>query len=248
VTITTTPTITSLLPSSAIAGAAGGFTLQVEGANFAMSSPGPGSTILVSGTARNTVCGSAQACTTTLAASDLQIAESLSVVVQNPGGITSNSAAFVVVPTSGAPTNVPVTSGAPAAAGQDIVVVDLSTDGAAAPATDVSLNVVAIGIFVPASGSCSLGSGPVELAPPTLGTATADLCAFSTSGLDPSLLYMLSGPTPGDISIAGSEPLGLGIIHLTLEVPAAAKAGARSLLITNANLDMTAGSGAIDVQ
>ncbi len=248
VTITTTPTITSLLPSSATAGAAGGFTLQVEGANFTPSSPGPGSTILISGSARNTVCATALACTTTLASSDLQIAESLSVVVQNPSGMASNSVAFVILPANGAPTDIPVTTGAPSATGQDIVVVDLSTDGAAAPAADVSLNVAAIGIFVPATGSCSLGGGPVELTPPASGTATEDLCAFSTSGLDPSLLYTLSGPSPGDIAIVGAEPLGLGIIHLTLEVPASAKAGARSLLIENANLDVTAGSGAIDVQ
>ena len=75
----------------------------------------------------------------------------------------------------------------------------------------MSLNVAAIGIFVPATASCSLGGGPVELAPPASGTATEDLCAFSTSGLDPSLLYTLSGPSPGDIAIVGAEPLGLGL-------------------------------------
>jgi hypothetical protein len=40
----------------------------------------------------------------------------------------------------------------------------------------------------------------------------------------------------------------LGIVHLTLEVLAGAKTRARTLLIQNSNLDVTAASGAIDVQ
>ncbi len=52
VTITGGPAISSLAPSSAYAGSAGGFTLLASGNNFIASSPGPGSTILIAGARR----------------------------------------------------------------------------------------------------------------------------------------------------------------------------------------------------
>lgn len=96
VTISGGPFISSLAPSSAYQGSAGGFTLQLSGSNFAASSPGPGSTILVTGTSRTTSCVSTAECTTSLAATDLQSAGNLSVQVQNPDGTLSNTATFVV--------------------------------------------------------------------------------------------------------------------------------------------------------
>jgi hypothetical protein len=103
-------------------------------------------------------------------------------------------------------------------------------------------------LFQPATGACTVGGGPATLARPTSGTAIEHLCAFSVSGLDPSLDYTLSGPSPGDITIVGKEPLGLGIVHLTLAVPATARIGARTLFIRNANGDVTAASGALEVR
>ncbi len=247
VTITLQPTILTLRPSSITAGAAGGFTLRVEGGNFISSSPGPGSTVLIGGIARGTVCSSTSVCTTTLAAPDLAIAANLSAGVQNPDGSMSNTAMFVVVPPLASADIIPLTPGAPAAS-RDITVAELSTNSSSSPPENVNLNIIAIGPFQPAIGSCLLGGGSVTLARPSSGTATADLCAFSLSGLDPSLAFTLGGPSPNDIAIVGKEPLGLGIIHLTLQVPSTARTGARTLFIQNANLDLTAASGAIEVR
>ncbi len=248
VTVTLQPVILSLLPSSATAGAAGGFTLLVTGGNFIATSPGPGSAILVGGTARATVCSSTASCSTTLTAQDLLFATNLGIAVQNPGGAVSNAATFVVAPPPAGAGAVLLTPGAPAAANKDIIVVDLSTNGSSSPPDDVSLNIVAIGIFQPASGNCTLGGGSIALVRPVSGTATADLCAFSVSGLDPSFTYTVSGPAPPDLIIVGEEPLGLGIVHLTLQLPSTALAGVRTLFIQNAALDMTAASGSIEIR
>ncbi len=249
VTIALQPAILSLSPSSGVAGAAGGFTLLVEGGNFAASTPGPGSTLLIGGSARNTVCSAATTCTTSLTAQDLAIPENLSVAVQNPNGATSNTVSFVVAPqTSSGPRIIPLTPSAPSATGENISVVELSTNGSSSPSQDASLNVVAIGPYVPATGSCTLGGGPVTLVRPASGTATADICAFSVSGLDPSLAYTLTGPSPADITIVAKAPLGLGIVDLTLQVPSTALAGPRTLFIQNPNMDVTAATGGIAVQ
>jgi hypothetical protein len=248
VTIGTGPAITLLAPLSATAGAAGGFVLDVQGANFAASAPGPGSTILIGGVARNTLCDTAADCTTTLAAGDLAIAGNLGVTVQNPGGLLSNAATFVIVPATSAPGSIPLTPGAPSATGENIIVVDLSTNGSGFPPQDVSLSLVAIGNFTTANNTCTLNAGPIEIAPPVSGAAAVSLCALSISGLDTSDVFTLTGPSPGDIGFWGDEPLGLGIIYLQLEVPSAAQTGARSLFVQNANLDMTAATGALDVQ
>jgi hypothetical protein len=43
--------------------------------------------------------------------------------------------------------------------------------------------------------------------------------------------YSISGP--GDISVISRQPAGLGIIQLTLQIPATAAPGARTLFIQN---------------
>jgi hypothetical protein len=248
VTISSGPHISALAPSSAYAGSAGGFTLEISGSNFIASSPGPGSTIFVTGTPRTTSCLSNAVCTTSLAAADLQFAGNLAVQVQNPDGTLSNTATFVVLAPGSGPDLIPLTPGAPFAAGKDIVVVELSTNGGSGAAGNVNLNVVAIGTYAVATSTCMLGSSPAVIVRPASGTATADLCAFSVSGLDPSFAYSLSGPTTPDITITNREPLGLGIIHLTLQVPATAAAGPRTLFVENPNKDKAAGTGAIEVR
>ncbi len=208
------PVITSLAPSSATAGAAGGFILDVQGANFVTSSPGPVSTIFVGGSARATFCDSDLDCTTTLAASDLAIAGNLSVTVQNPGGLQSNAAAFVVVAaTPGGGSNIPLLPGSPSASGKDIIVVDLSTNGSTVPAQDVSLSIVAAGPFTTTTNTCSLNAGPIAVTPPGSGTGALSICALSISGLDPADTFTLTGPSPADMVVAAEEPLGLGIIE-----------------------------------
>ncbi len=248
VTISGGPNISSLAPSSAYAGSAGGFTLKISGGNFIASSPGPGSTILVAGSARNTSCTSDTQCTTSLTAADLSVAGNLTVSLQNPDGTLSNSVAFVVLAPGSGPDTIPLTPGAPSASGKDIVVVELSTNGGSGAAGNVSLNVAAIGVYVVATSSCTLGGSPVTIFRPSSGAAIADLCVFSVSGLDPSFTYTLSGPVSADILITTREPLGLGIIHLALQVPATAAVGPRTLFVENPNKDMAAGTGAIEVR
>jgi hypothetical protein len=77
---------------------------------------------------------------------------------------------------------------------------------------------------------------------------TADLCVFSVSALDPSFRYSIRGPASPEITIINREPLGLGMLHLTLQVPAAAAPGARTLFVQNPKGDTAAGTGAIEVQ
>lgn len=248
VTITANPAILSLLPSSITAGAAGGFTLDVQGANFIPTGTGTGSTILIGGGARTTSCTSASDCSTPLSTADLAVSGNLSVAIQNSAGNVSNAVAFVVVPPTGPAGNIALTPGAPTATGKDIVVTDLSTNGSSLPSEDVSLSVAAIGIFQSATDACSLNGGPVTAVPPASGQSTFSICAFSVAGLAPSYLYSLSGPSPNDMSIVSEAPLGLGIVDLAIQFSSTTVSGVRTLFIQNASLDEAAATGAIDVQ
>jgi len=141
---------------------------------------------------------------------------------------------------------IPLTSSSPAAPGKDIVVVDPTTAGISSPGNDLDLNVAALGAFSTATSSCVLGGSSVPLQRPASGTATADICLFSQSGFDTSMAYTVSGP--GDITVISKQPAGLGIIHLTLQIPATAAPGARTLFMQTINLDKTAASGALEVR
>ncbi|HET6142285.1 MAG TPA: hypothetical protein VFE02_02170 [Candidatus Acidoferrales bacterium] len=242
------PAIFSFAPTSAYAGTAGGFTLLVTGINFGATSPGPGSTILVSGTPRSTNCSSSTQCITSLEAADLQSAGNLNLQLQNPDGTLSNTQIFVVLAPGSGMSIIPLTPSAPTSTGNDIVVVDLSTNGGSGASGNVSLSLAAIGPYSPSIGSCTLGGNPVILQPPPFGNGSGDLCVFSVSGLSASFSFSVSGPNVPDVAVINREPLGLGILHLTLSVPSTAPTGARTLFITNPNGDMAAGSGAIVVK
>ena len=221
---------------------------KYPGATSSHRVPGPAPRFWLRARRATTSCVSSAECTTSLHAADLQSAGNLAVQVQNPDGTLSNTATFVVLaPGSGAGT-IPLTPSAPSRAGKDIVVVELSTNGGSGAAGNVSLNVAAIGTYTVATSSCTLGGSPVIILRPATGTATADLCVFSVSGLDPSYTYTISGPPVPDITISNREPLGLGIIHLTLQVPATAAAGPRTLFVENPDKDKAAGTGAIEVR
>jgi len=84
------PTITSISPTSAIAGAAA-FTLTVNGTNFVS-----GSTVSFNGNARTTTFVSATQLTAAILASDIAIAGNFNVTVTNPGG-TSNAVSLTVL-------------------------------------------------------------------------------------------------------------------------------------------------------
>lgn len=246
VTIAGGPNILTLHPSSVYAGAAQGFTLRVDGNGFAASSPGPGSTLLIAGTARTTSCISAQECTAPISAADVSLTGNVSVQLQDPNGVLSNVMSLVVAAPNPSDEIILLTNSAPAATGKDIVVVDPTTAGISSPGNDLDLNVAALGAFSTATNSCALGGNPLPLQLPASGTATADICLFSQSGFDTSMTYTVSGP--GDITVISKQPAGLGIIHLTLQIPTTAAPGARTLFIQNTNLDKTAASGALEVQ
>ena len=242
------PAIFSFAPTSAYAGTAGGFTLLVTGINFVPSSPGPGSTVLVSGTSRSTNCASSTQCLTSLSAADLQSAGNLSVQLQNPNGALSNTQIFVVLAQGSGISIVPLTPSAPTSTGNDIVVVDLSTNGGSGSAGNVSLSLAAIGAYSPSTGSCTLAGSPVVIHRPVSGNGNGDLCVFSVSGLSASFSFSVSGPATPDIAVINREPMGLGILHLTLSIAATASVGARTLFIENQNGDLAAGTGALLVQ
>jgi hypothetical protein len=245
ITISTGSNILALHPASVYAGAAQGFTLLVDGSGFVASSPGPGSVLLIGGTARTTTCGTATTCTTPVTAVDVATAGTVAIQMQNPGGTSSNVVSLVVAAPNTGNEVISLTSSAPAAAGEDIVVVDPTTAGVSVPGDDVDLNVGALGSFSTANNSCTLAGNPLQLQRPPSGTSTADICIFSESGLDISMTYTVSGT--GDISVVAKQPAGLGIIHLTLQIPSTAAAGPRALFIQNTNLDEAAASGALEV-
>jgi hypothetical protein len=248
IAISLRPVIFSISPSSAYQGTAGGFTLELSGNNFAAANPGPSSTILVSGSPHDGSCVSTVECTTSLNASDLLIAGNLSVQVENPDGTLSNAITFVVTAPGSAADIIPLTPGAPTVGGKDIVVVELSTNGGSGASGNVSLNVASIGAYNLATSSCVLAGSTLVVLRPASGTTTADLCAFSVSGLDPSFIYSISGPASPDIVVINREPLGLGIVHLTLQVPATAATGPRTLFVQNPDGDQAAGTAVIEVR
>lgn len=81
---------------------------------------------------------------------------------------------------------------------------------------------------------------------PASGTTTADICLFSEGRLDTSMTYTVSGP--GDVAVISQQPAGLGMIHLTLQVPATAAPGARPLFVKDTNLDETSAAGVVQVE
>jgi hypothetical protein len=246
VTISTQLAILTLQPASVYAGGLDGFTLQVDGSGFVPSSPGPGSTLLIGGTARVTTCTSAAACTAPVTSADVAQPGNLNVQVQNPNGAASNVVELVVVPPTTVEDTITLSGAAPAATGIDIIVVEPTTAGIDTADDDLDLNIAALGTFSTSNNSCTLGGNAIPLVRPSNGTITADICVFSESGLDAGMAYTVSGP--GDVAVISQQPAGLGIIHLTLQLPAAATPGARTLFIQNTNLDQTSASGVLQVQ
>ena len=202
----------------------------------------------MNGIPRSTSCAAITQCITSLSSADLQSARNLSVQLQNPDGSLSNSQTFVVLAQGSGTGAIPLTPSAPASMGNDIVVVELSTNGGSGAAGNVSLNVGAIGAYSVPTSSCVLGGDPVIIQRPASGTGTADLCVFSVSGLSPSFAYTLSEPATPDIFEINREPLGLGILHLTLRVNATALPGPRTLFVENPEGDKAAGTGVIEVR
>ncbi len=246
VAISTGANILSLHPASVYAGSANGFTLSVDGSGFVLSNPGPGSALLIGGTARVTTCSTVNSCSAPVNSTDVAQAGKLSVQIKNPDGTLSNSVSVVVAALGANDAVISLTSTLPVSTGQNITVVEPTTAGEDSSTVSFDLNVAALGVFDTSSNACNLGGNEVPLVRPASGISAADICLFSQSGFDTSMNYTVSGP--GDIAVIAKQPAGLGIIHLTLQIPSTAAPGARTLFIQNANLDKTAASGALEIQ
>jgi hypothetical protein len=246
VTISTGPNILSLHPASVYAGGTDGFTVSVDGSGFAPSQPGPGSALEIGGTARVTTCDTANSCSAPVSSTDVALAGNLNVQIVNPDTSKSNVVDLVIVTPGSGEEIVTLTSSSPAATGKDIVVVEPTSAGLDTPDSNLDLEVAAIGLFTPSTNTCTLAGNPIPLVRPSSGTAAADICLFSQAGFDTSMSYTISGS--GDVAVIAKQPAGLGIIHLTLQIPAGAAPGARTLFIQNANLDRTAASGALEIR
>jgi hypothetical protein len=246
VTISSGSNILSLHPASVYQGAAEGFRLLVDGSGFDASSPGPGSTIMIGGNARVTTCDTANSCSAPVVPADLQQVGSLAIQIQNPDGTSSNAVSLVVVAPSTTRASIPLSSAVPSNSGNDIVVVEPTSAGVDTSASNLDLDVAAIGTYVTATNTCNLAGSAIPILRPASGVSAADICLFSQSGFDTSMTYSISGG--GDISVVAKQPAGLGIIHLTLQIPATAAPGARTLFIQNNNLDRAAASGVLDIQ
>ena len=246
VSISTGANILTVHPASVYAGAADGFTLSVSGSGFVASNPGPGSTLKISGTARVTTCSSANSCSAPVTSADVAQPGNVTVQIQNPDGTLSNAVSLVVLAPGITDTVISLTNSSPTSTGQSINVVEPTTAGVDNSSVSFDLNVAALGVFNTSTNACNLGGNPVPLVRPPSGTTAADICLFSQSGFDTSMNYTVSGP--GDVAVIAKLPAGLGIIHLTLQIPSTASPGARTLFIQNANLDKTAASGSLEIQ
>ncbi len=246
VTISTGTNILSLHPASVYAGSADGFTLTVDGSGFIPSNPGPGSTLLIGGTARVTTCGSVNSCSAPINSTDVAQTGNVSVQIQNPSGTLSNAVSLVVAALGTTDTVITLTAASHNSTGQNILVVEPTTAGVDNSSASFDLNVAALGAFNTSTNACNLGGNPIPLTRPASGATAADICLFSQSGFDTSMTYTVSGP--GDIAVISKQPAGLGIIHLTVQIPSTAVTGARTLFIQNANLDKTAASGVLEIQ
>jgi hypothetical protein len=246
VTISGGSNILSLHPASVYAGGANGFTLTVDGSGFVPSNPGPGSTLLIGGTARITTCTSANSCSAPVNSTDVAQPGNVSVRIQSPSGPLSNIVSLVVAAPGTTDDVISLTSSTPAISGKSITVVEPTTAGVDNSSVSFDLNLAALGAFNTSTNGCNLGGNPVPLTRPTSGTIAADICLFSQSGFDTGMAYSISGP--GDVAVISKQPAGLGIIHLTIQIPSTAQPGARTLFIQNANLDKTAASGALEIQ
>jgi hypothetical protein len=246
VAITSAPTIEVLLPSSVAAGAVQSFPLSIEGVNFVAGSGNGASTILINGAPAATTCGSSTVCATSLKPSQVQVAGTLTIQIQNPAApALSNPVPFVVAPFSASQDIVSLTASSSAAMAEDITVTEATTAASGSP-----LSVQAAG---PASANnCELQGSAVSITRPSSGSETAGLCVLGTN-LDPGFTYSFTGPSGeplGDISVTATAIPNLlpGLLELNLQVSSATQAGLRSLIVSSPNGDRAVVTGLLEVQ
>jgi hypothetical protein len=138
--------------------------------------------------------------------------------IQNPGtpASLSNPVPFVIVPFDVSEATISLSSGTPAADGENIVVVEPTTAAASSP-----INVDFIGFLT--SGTCGVQGSPLTVTRPSSGTAAVSLCIHG-DGLDPTFTYAFTGPSGApngaDIGVTASAVIGLfpGTIELNLQL------------------------------
>lgn len=249
VAVTSGPTIEVILPSSVMAGAVESFPLSVQGTHLVAGSGSAASTILINGAARSTTCATTSACTTVLNPSDVAAADTLTVQIQNPGSppALSNLVPFVVVPFDVSADTIALTSGQPAATGNNIVVVEPTTAAASSP-----INVDFIGLLT-GGNNCGVQGSPLTVTRPSSGTATTSICVHGT-GLDPTFTYTFGGPSSppnaSDIGIVASAVAGLfpNMIELDLQLSSSTAPGVRTLFVTTPNNDRAVATGMLEVK
>jgi uncharacterized protein (DUF2141 family) len=248
VAITSGPAIETILPSSVSAGAVEGFSLSVQGVNFAAGSGSSSSVILFNGVARSTTCASANACATAVNPSDVQSPETIAVQIQNPASprALSNPVPFVIQPLANSTGTLSLTTSQPVATGAYVTVVEPTTAAASSP-----FNVDFVG-YLTGGNTCGVQGSPLFISRPASGTATTSICIHGT-GLDPTFTYTFSGPgaPPGnsDIGVAASAITGLlpNMIELDLQLSSATLPGVRTLYITTLNNDRAVATGVLEV-
>jgi hypothetical protein len=247
VAIETGATIEVLLPSSVAAGAVEGFPLEVQGLNFAAGASGTGSTMLVNGASRITTCGSTSVCATALTATDVAVAGTLTVQIQNPSGALSNPVPFVIAPFSTTASALSLTSAQPTLWSMQFAVTEATTSASGAP-----INVDFIGALS-SPNNCDIGAAPLTVTRPASGTTAFSICVQG-NGLDPTFSYSFGGPAsaPGgaDVPLTATAVAGLlpNMIELNLEISSSTEPGLRTLLITTLNGDRAAATGMLEIQ
>ncbi len=240
VALTTAVAISTLVPASTTAGGVDPLVVQVNGFQFATSSPG--STVLVNGSARPTICSSSNRCQVTLSTSDFSQPGLLLLTVQNPDGSVSNSAPLVVTPPPGPPETIALAGSQPLAGGRDIVTVEPTSAASGGP----PLTILFVGVLDPTTATCTVTLSPVTLTIPTSGTTTASIC-LGGYGLDPSFQYSLAGGTTAGPALSGAQWFNGSLIALTLTLSATTPPGPRALLVTDPDGNTAALTGAIDL-
>lgn len=248
VAVTSGPTIETILPSSVIAGTQQSFLLAVKGLNFIPTTTSGNSQMFVNNSPRTTSCPTPNLCTVTLGPSDVAAAGTLSVQIENPGSpaTLSNPVSLVILPAPQPPSAILLTSTAPVATGNDIVVAEPTTAGA----TTSPINVEFVGMVSPDGSTCTIQDSAIPVTRPTSGTTNVSICVQGNL-LDPTFTYSFSSPnTGGDIGITTASMASLfpNLIELTLTISSQTAAGLRTLFVTTPNGDIATATGVLEVQ
>ena len=228
-------------PRALSAGASGPITLAASGANL------DASTVLEVNSAGRVTILSGGALRTTLAPSDLDQPGTLAVSARAALGLASNALSLVIAPRPASPATVTVSASSPTLAGQDIIVTDDSGEGLLAP---VKLNLLLLSPL--SGGNCAgLAARPLRLKRPAAGNATFGVCvaADGLSSEVSQLQFSLSGPldvTLGNLRTATSGSAGVVVLDLLLTTSTVS--GARSLILHNANHDISVAFGGIVIE